>query len=578
MSGPPDMILNNDLSLGTLQDVGSDSSRASDGAAPSDSSDSVLDAEPVSKFTSILDCPVDECIKDDSSQLVNIVPAGFSALLESYFSLFALCIAINVPSQFLKPDFRELPYNEQWFKGDTVAASPYCLVHRDSGPQFVEKSEVVGNELLETQPQLIPRFQRLIAVANSLDFKRSFVSAKLISSGVDVNVTQALRSFDHLSEVFPQFIMNLHTENDMCLKGPNATSKLFNSRALHRPSVAEPFQPTSLSVLNFSPENYAPTLYEMFNPMLLPEEEDEEEEEDEQVDGNSPGNGGSRTRYAIENAFDFLAPVFTIIFDDMDESTEEVNLSHGVEMPMEFYPQLYTKNALEQVVIPVLQERQELRDTNKAKLNKMTSLQSFQGKQIKSFLNSSINYLDEIQLGDDPTRSKELRDHLQHISDELSTKKRELLVQYTELQKQITQLSFERPSDRIIELARQRGVIDEPYVLRLAALSPYDYLIARNVSNNDKHSSGSNSAESPWLRVVTDFGSTTITQHPLAETEAQDVIKSATRHASETPILFVYIKKDSIEPVSEIRRALAGNQPLADFLQKDFDFLSRLML
>ena len=245
---------------------------------------------------------------------------------------------------------------------------------------------------------------------------------------------------------------------------------------------------------------------------------------------------------------------------------------------MEFYPQLYTKNALEQVVIPVLQERQELRDTNKAKLNKMTSLQSFQGKQIKSFLNSSINYLDEIQLGDDPTRSKELRDHLQHISDELSTKKRELLVQYTELQKQITQLSFERPSDRIIELARQRGVIDEPYVLRLAALSPYDYLIARNVSNNDKHSSGSNSAESPWLRVVTDFGSTTITQHPLTETEAQDVIKSATRHASETPILFVYIKKDSIEPVSEIRRALAGNQPLADFLQKDFDFLSRLML
>ncbi|CDO94238.1 unnamed protein product [Kluyveromyces dobzhanskii CBS 2104] len=509
-------------------------------AADSDYSSNDDLAPPQRINTSLLNAPMDEWWKHDPSDLVAILPRGSSALLESYFPLFALCMAINVPSKFLDVDFKELVYNPHWFKGNLVQ-SDYRLVHRDAGPQLVHKRELSGSEHLEMQPDLISRLQLLIGVANSPNSMRRFVGSELINKGIDFNVSKALSEFDHLSEVFPHFIKNLHTDMDLCLKDDKPTSKLFLSKALHRSSVQEPFLSTSLSVLNFSPENYAYTLYEMFNPMLLPEKSD---------------NG-----YEIENAFDVLAPVFTIIFDDMDDTTEEVNLSHGVQVPVEFYPQLYTKSGLEKVVIPILEETDILRSTNKLKVNRMSSLQSFQGKQISSFLNSSIDYLQDIPIGDEE-QSKELITNLHSIKEQLSTKKRHMMADYTECQKQINSLSFEAPSEKIIDLAKQIGIIDQPYLLRLVAFSPNDYIIARggvDESNGD----------ALYIRYVIESGSSKITHTVLTPAEAQDIIKSQTRHASETPILFVFIKKDHIDVPHDVLDAIASNDTLTKFLKED---------
>ncbi|QEU62980.1 Rup1 [Kluyveromyces lactis] len=497
---------------------------------------------------SLLNTTIEHWWKKDPSQLVGILPKGSSALLESYFPLFALCMAVNVPTKFLNVDFKELVYNPHWFKGELVQ-SDYRLVHRNAGPLLVHKRELTGSEYLEMQPELIPRMQLLIGVANDPESMRRFVASELINKGTDFNVSRALSECDHLSEVFPQFIKNLHNDMDLCLKDDKSTSKLFLSKALHRPNALEPFQPTSLSVLNFSPENYAYTLYEMFNPMLLPEDS---------------GRG-----YEIENAFDFLAPVFTIIFDDMDDTTEEVNLSHGVQIPIEFYPQLYTKNALEKVVVPVLEETDALRHANKLKVDQMSSLQSFQGKQISSFLNSSINYLEEIPLGDED-KSKELVDTLEKIKYQLSNKKREMMADYTETQRQIDLLSFEGPSEKIIDLAKQVGIIDEPYLLRLVVFSPNDYIIARGIgadTGTTGMETGNNNLQ--YLRNIIEFGSSSLTQEVLTPQETQDIIKSHTRHASETPILFVYIKKDHIDAPQDILASISGNETLTNFLKED---------
>ena len=376
------------------------------------------------------------------------------------------------------------------------------------------------------------RDRRLIAVVNDKKSVRRFVSCKLINKGVDIGVAKMLQESEHLYEVFPQFMKNLHSDMDMCLKG-GKTSKLFLSKALHKSDLAEPFQPTSLTVLNFSPENYAASLYEMFNPMLLPEESD--------------------MGYELENAFDFLAPVFTIIFDGMDETSDDVNLSHGVEIPLEFYPQLYTKDSLQSLVVPILDETDKLRSLNKAKLNKMSSLQSFQGKQVSSFLNSTVDYVSSDPLASDQG-SEAFIAQLESIKDQLTAKKRETMAEYTDLQKQISSLSLDKP-DLVIEKGKKMGLIDEPYLLRLAALSPYDYMVG--------HSDGK------WTRHRIDLRATKISVDNLTGLEVQDIIKAYTRHASETPILFVFIKRDHIDDENAIQEALQDNKTVRTFMEQD---------
>lgn len=482
----------------------------------------------------LLDIPSESWKPLEEGEFLTILPLPPSSILESYLSLFALCVAVNVPLKFLGIDFEHWPYNKHWYKGELLT-SDYRLVHRDSGPKIISRHELSAKELLEPQPGLIPRLQRLIAVTNDPDSKRRFISAKLINKGVDPHLFHVLSQSDHLYEIFPQFIKNLHSDMDMCLSD-GQTNKVFLSKALHRSSFDEPFQPTSLTVLNFSPENYAPSLYQMFNPLLLPER--------------------SSNGYQLENAFDHLAPVFTIMFDDMDETSEDVNLSHGVEVPIEFYPQLYLKETLLKVVIPLQERVDELKASNQEILNKMTSLQSFQGKQISSFLNSSVKFISEDVLGES-AGAKQLVAQLNLVKESLSHKKKELMQAYSKNQQEVAQLSMDNPQ-LAIEKSKQYQLIDEPYLLRLAVLSPYDYLVS--------HRDGT------WTRHRSDIHATTIRSDSLLELEVQDIIKYNTRHASETPILFVYIKQNAIDDQEAVSEALKGNLAIQSFLSEEHKF------
>lgn len=487
-----------------------------------------------------------DLVKADSDDPVAILPAPRNAVIENYFALFCMAVGISFPHYFLLPDFKDLSYNKDWFRG--LYLEPKYRIKFDSNDTvvIVPKEELSSKDSVILQPELLWQFQKFLAVQNTPDCMRRFVSATYLSKVLEPIVVEKLNNCEHLYDVLPTFIKSLTNDVEMCPNSPSI-KELFISTAYYKPaSDAEPME-TLVSLLHFLPEEYDTNLYKMFNVLLYPED-DVDSDVDETY--NSLGN---------------LAPMLTVVFDEMDESTEEVHATQGVEVPLEFYPQLYTREAKESLIRDIIVRRRETQLESRKILRTLNDLKSFQGKDVTSFLSNSIDFLSRDTLVDSSTpEMSELVESLESVKDQITARKAKSMSDYKLLsQKLNSDWNISHPEISVIDHAKELGIIDEPYILTTAILSPYHYYIRQR--------------NGQWYRTVCDEHEITrITVTRVEPKEVVNTIKAGTRFASLTPLMFTYFKKSHIDTDDTVRKILAENVGAANFSLKEEEQLKSL--
>ncbi|KAI8385938.1 related to UBA domain-containing protein RUP1 [Nakaseomyces glabratus] len=487
----------------------------SDTNSDSDSSSSLEQ----SQYTSIDDL-IPQQFKNTMDYPTVVIPAPAVPNHIYYCALFALFISIHLPHYFVKADHDDMPllFSPDWF--NDIDREP------------------------EDEPLLVLRDQlhKLIAVQNSNDHSaRAFVTSKMF----DVDLQSVIQSnepmltnpnYFHLYQILPSFIKTIanlsYTEKN-----------LFISSAIQGGEEASSSKESLLSLFHFLPEEYESNLYKMFNVLLYPDDDHDIGEDEDEVS---------------ENSLKELAPVMTIIFNEAENIDENAPVTNGVEVPLKFYPQLYTKKCKDQLISHVLSKRKDGRKELKQILKDIGNLKSYQGKDILSFINSSLDYL---------TKDKDdsgIAEELHKLKDELTAKKTEKMNSYKQIsEKMHTEWNIQNPELKIVETATKLGLIDEPYFLNLAVVSPFFYFV-RNRKDEwyEVRFNPFNTAEDK-ISVGKCDGPGEVIQH----------VKNSTTVPNSTPLMFVYSKDSYMADDTEMQELLSQNKTLLDFFKQDQIYL-----
>lgn len=486
-----------------------------------------------------------------------VLPLPPNFLFEGYFALFCLFVCNYMPHLLAKPDFKELNYDKNWYRGDSYTSAEFRLRYASKdGPsddqvEIVSKDELTQEDKDYTlQSELLWQLQRLASVVNSKMSDRAYVRAKMFAIALDSQVQRNMADAEHLHEVLPSFIKSLAVDLEMCPEfHDNEVRQYFISSAFHTPSAAapqqEPTMKTWLSLFHFLPEEYETNLYRMFNALLFSDDSVESDQSDAAEDEG-------------ENSLSEIAPVFTIVFDEMEETTEAVPLADGVEVPLQFYPQLYTRDCKNKLIKHIIAKRRQSQVDSRAILQDIANLKSFQGKDLLKFINSSLDYLQKDK------KSPEVIKGLLDLKDQITDKKTKKMNEYKEIAHQLqSEWNLSLPEIQIVKTAKGLGLIDEPYLLTMAVISPYMYY--------------SRNRDGQWFYVQShpyEAGySVRACSSPL---EVQDTIKQYTRQPSEAPLMFVYCKQSFIPDDDTVWKALEDNQGCQKFARDDQLQLNKL--
>lgn len=568
------LIFSNEVNSGISENVGQSAhielpATTDDGFKPGDLNEYVVEGPPSgserweeiemddddyeNQSSSSLD---ESCRKSQISVPTVVAPLPPNFLFENYFALYCLFVSNYLPHIVATPDFKDLNYDKNWYRGDSSTNPQYRVAFTTNGDD--EERKIIPQEQMTQedrdytlQPELLWQLQRLSAVVNSKISDRAYVRAKMFAIVLEPQVQRKLADAEHLYDVLPAFIKSLTIDLEMCPEFcDNDVMQLFISSAFHTPSnpdlQPEPTTKTWLSLFHFLPEEYDINLYRMFHVLLYP---------DDTVDENDDLPMQSNEN---ENSLSDIAPVLTIIFDEMEESTDAVKLAEGVEIPLEFYPQLYTKECKDKLIKNIIAKRKQSQLESRAIMQEIANLKSYQGKDILKFVNSTLDYLQKD--GKDTDTVADLLTVKDHIT-ELKTQK---MNDYKKLAHQLqTEWNLSHPEIQVIQTAKDLGLIDEPYLLATAVISPYIYYTRdRNGQwyyvRSHPHEPGNH------VRACSS---------PL---EVQDSIKQFTRQASESPLMFIYCKEGFIPSDETVYKSLENNQGCTKFAKDDQLQLNKL--
>lgn len=518
----------------------------------SDDSQSVLE--------NVMDC---SCQKVQISDPTIVLPLPPNFLFENYFALFSLCVSTYLPHLLAKPDFKDLNYDKDWYKGNALQSPTHRIefikteTGKDDEVKIVPAGELSEQDSrLMLQPELLWQLQKLTSVVNSQISDRAYVRAKSFSLALEPQVQRKLADSEHLYEVLPSFIKSLAVDLEMCPNiDDNDIRKLFISSAFHTPSNNEPTIKTWLSLFHFLPEEYDSNLYRMFNVLLYPDDSasdsDERRSYGNGADENETENQNNKNENENENSLSDVAPILTIVFDEMDEATEPISLAEGVEVPLEFYPQLYTKNCKDKLIRHIISKRKQSQLQSRSILQDINNLKSFQGKDLLKFINSSLDYLQK------DGASEDIIKRLHELKDNITAQKIKKMNEYKRLAQQLHgEWNLGHPDIQIVKTAKSLGLIDEPYHLVMAAISPYFYY--------------TRSRSGQWNFVQCKPSGTDFQVRACSSPhEVQDTIKQRTREPSEVPLMFIYCKESIIPDDDVVRKALEMNQGCTKFAKDD---------
>lgn len=543
--------------IGTDSDVDIDTGNVASNGAIVENSLYTSD-ESQSALVNVMDC---SCQKVQISDPTIVLPLPPNFLLENYFALFSLFVSTYLPHLLTKPDFKDLNYDKDWYKGNALQLPTHRIEFTSNDTEKDDEVTIVPADQLNEQesrlvlqPELLWQLQKLTSVVNSQISDRAYVRAKCFSLALEPHVQRKLAESEHLYEVLPSFIKSLAVDLEMCPNiNDNDIRKLFISSAFHTPSNNEPTIKTWLSLFHFLPEEYDSNLYRMFNVLLYPDDNASDSDERRSY-GNSDADenqNNANIENENENSLSDVAPILTIVFDEMDEATEPISLAEGVEVPLEFYPQLYTKNCKDKLIRHIISKRKQSQLQSRSILQDINNLKSFQGKDLLKFINSSLDYLQKDGASEDVVK------RLHELKDQITAQKIKKMNEYKQLAQQLHgEWNLGHPDIQIVKTAKSLGLIDEPYHLVMAAISPYLYYIkSRNGQWNFVQCKSSG----------TDF-QVRACSSPL---EVQDTIKQSTREPSEVPLMFIYCKQSIIPDDDIVRKALEHNQGCTKFAKDD---------
>ncbi|KAL3236717.1 Rup1p [Nakaseomyces bracarensis] len=494
-----------------------------------ENSDSSSSLEP-SQYRSIDDL-IPQQLKGDMDSPTVVIPSPVVQNHIYYCALFALFISINLPQFFIKdkegqPPLEQLLFSPDWFNDI------------DKEPED-EPLAVLRDQLL-----------KLIVVQNSRNHSmRSFVTSKMFNvdlTSMRQQTQDALETnpeFYHLYEILPSFIKSISNIS-------SEQTNLFISSAIHTVSKEEAPKESLLSLLHFLPEEYEANLYRMFNVLLYPDEDSDSESEME----SDSGEGTSS-----ENSLKEIAPVLTIVFNEAEAVDENIRPSgNGVDIPLEFYPQLYSKSCKDQLIKHIIAKRKIAQNDLRRILKEISALKSYQGKDILSFVNSTLDYL---------TKDKDesgLIEQISKLKDELTKKKTRKMNDYKAISEKLhKEWNIQNPEISIIDNAKKMNLIDEPYLLTMAVVSPFFYLIRKRSGD--------------WFEVR--FNPFNESQEKIHVTKCLDTIevtnhiRNSTKLPSVTPLMFVYCKQSLIIDDEEINSMVDEKSILVDFFKQDQVFL-----
>ena len=507
--------------------------------------------------------------KNDISDPTIVLPIHLNSTPVNYLALFALSVANFLPKPFILPDFIDLNYHQAWFTGDNKHHKP---LYRILGDKIVNFNDLSGSalddvEMNQRQPEMLWQFQRLISVVISKFSERAFVSANLFSLGHDSEDEFKVSSYERLYEVLPKFIKLLLDDLCMCpgiSMEKSEIMKLFVSKATYTvldssdesdgvesgAGINNGVRETDLMLFHFLPEEYDTNLYKMFNALLFPSEDSDG---DDDANGNENENGEIPGETEPENSLKTISPFMTILFNELDDSSDEaVSLPSGVDIPFEFYPQLYTLECKSQLIKHIIAKRKVAKRKLRAALADLSQLRSFNGKDIDVILSSTLTFLQR-------DNNDSLSGQLKEIRDKLDAVKQAKKEEYNKILEQLhSQWDLAHPELSIVETAKELNLIDEPYLLTMCVMSPYLYYM-RDRKDLSKWIIVQCNSAGPDFRIV----------KPVQEQEIKEHIKKFTRSPSRTPIMFTYVKRSFILEPDALSKALRENHGCYNFHKSD---------
>lgn len=547
------LINNNNNNNNTNEHISNQflSSSLSSSSSPSSSSSSSSSSSTTSINDNLPDYNIMKkpIFKTDPLNPTIILSLPPNSLIENYLALFAYCISRFVPKWFLIPDFRDLNYNSNWFKGLELNEPSFKLVTNDNtnnGTNVEDhNNDSTNNNDKNSQPVTLWQLQKLISTINDPNSNRAYISASIFRLVFDHQLKLKLQSTDRLNEILPSFLRSILIDLELCPTiDKESVNDMFISRASYRQNQTDSEHETYVMLLHFPPEEFDTNLYKMFNALLYPELEEEEEEEE-------------TSKEYSENLLKTISPFFTIIFNEMDDMTDdEIAVPNGVDIPFEFYPQLYTMTVKNQLIKHIMNKRRNANSRLKQCLSEIQTLKSFQGKDILTILNSSIKYMEHDN--GDPNHIHLLNSIKEAITSRLESLKAEHEDLRNKLQKE---WNISHPEYYIIESAKKMGLIDEPLLLVMVTISPYFYFI-RDKNNMDQWSLIQSSTNGTDFQIINN----------ITEDKVKETISKYTSRPNQTPIMFNYCKKDYIDSDENILKWIHANEGCNKFMKSDEDY------
>lgn len=517
----------------------------------SSSSSSATSIDDNSPDYSIMKKPI---FKTDSSNPTIILSLPPNSLIENYLTLFAYCISRFIPKWFLIPDFKDLNYDSNWFKGLELNEPSFKLMTNNNGnnnnniPTKNDKDEENNNDNDNNiQPETLWQLQKLISTINNPNSNRAYISASIFQLVFDNQLRLKLQSTDRLNEILPSFLRSLIMDLELCPNiDKNSVNNLFISKASYRQNQTDSEHETYVMLLHFPPEEFDTNLYKMFNALLYPELEEEEEVEE-------------TLKECSENLLKTISPFFTIIFNEMDDVTDDdITVPNGVDIPFEFYPQLYTMTVKNQLIKHIINKRRKANSRLKQCLNEIQSLRSFQGKDILTILSSSIKYMEHDNGDSNYIQSLTL------IKERITNRLESLKVECEDLRNKLQkEWNISHPEYYIIESAKKMGLIDEPLLLVMVTLSPYFYFI-RDKNNMAQWSLIQSNTNGTDFQIINN----------ITEDKVKETIYKYTSRPNQTPIMFNYCKKDYIDSDEDILKWIKANEGCNRFMKSDENYFT----
>ena len=296
----------------------------------------------------------------------------------------------------------------------------------------------------------------------------------------------------------------------------------------------------------------------MFNALLYPEQEEEEEEDED-------NDGAEHSKEYSENLLKTVSPFLTIIFNEIDDMTDDIiSLPNGVDIPFEFYPQLYTATVKNQLIKHIINKRRNANNRLKQCMNEIQSLRSFQGKDILLILNSSIKYMEHDNNNNNNNNNNDHLRLLKSIKEKITSRLESLKIECEDLRDKLQkEWNISHPEYFIIESAKKMGLIDEPLLLVMVTISPYFYFI-RDKNNMDQWSLIQSNTNGTDFQIINN----------ITEKKVKETISKYTSRPNHTPIMFNYCKKTYINSDENILKWIDANEGCRNFMKSDENWLA----